>query len=160
VKSDRLTLVARLSLLLPIAFWPFSREGPTVLYPFPLFTFLPLFLIGPAAAAVPVVLFFAWNPGLFHGDATIPKRSYVLLIVAIVLSVLWFLLGWRDGLAVEGSNYNYFMSALNLIWIALLCVIFERCWKTGPSFKMNLLAHWLLFMWLAWYAFPFFGEIT
>jgi hypothetical protein len=31
--------------------------------------------------------------------------------------------------------------------------------KRQPSFGRNLLAHWLLFVWLGWYAFPYLGEL-
>ena len=161
MKSDRLTLLAGLSLLVPVLFWLFSREGPTLLYPFPGLVLMPaLFGLRWAAAAVPMVLFFVWNPGLFKGDAEAPKRSYVLLIVATLVNVLWFVVGWKDGLAVQGARYNYSVCAVNIVWVASLWMMFARSRKTVPSFKTNLLLHWMLFAWLAWYAFPFFGEFT
>jgi hypothetical protein len=107
-----------------------------------------------------MVLFFVWNPGLFYGDKNIPKRSYVLLIVTTVLSLLWFVAGWKDGIAVQGARYNYSVSAINVVWIIGLWVMVGRNWKVESSFKSNVLIHWLLFAWLAWYAFPFFGEFT
>jgi len=30
--------------------------------------------------------------------------------------------------------------------------------KKTNSFAMNLVCHWILFLWLGWYVFPFFGE--
>jgi len=32
---------------------------------------------------VPMLLFFAWNPQLFRGEARVPQRSYVLLLVPL-----------------------------------------------------------------------------
>jgi hypothetical protein len=160
-KSHLLTLLAGLSLLVPVLFWLFSGEGPTMFYPFPALVFIPaLFGLRQTAVAVPVVLFFVWNPELFQGDATVPKRSHVLLIAATLLSVLWFVVGWKDGLAIQGPKYNYSVCAVNVVWIASLWLLFARSRRAEPSFKTNLLFHWMLFAWLAWYAFPFFGEMT
>jgi hypothetical protein len=159
MRSDRLTWLAGLSLLVPALFWPFSGEGPTILYPFPALVLIPAFFgLTFAAAAVPMVLFFVWNPGLFNGNAKVPKRSYVLLIVATLVNVLWFVVGWKDGLAVQGTRYNYTVCAVNILWIASLWMMFALSRRAEPSFKTNLLLHWVLFAWLAWYAFPFFGE--
>ena len=109
---------------------------------------------------VPMVFFFVWNPGLFNGDTKTPKRTYILLVVTTLLSVLWFVLGWRDGIVMQGPRYNFSVLGVNIVWITVLWFMFVRNWKTEPSFKVNLLLHWLLFFWLAWYAFPFFGEMT
>jgi hypothetical protein len=159
-KSYLLTLLAGLSLLVPVLFWRFSGEGPTVLYPFPALMFIPaLFGLRQTAVAVPVVRFFVWNQALFQGDAVVPKRSYVLLLIATLLNILWFVVGWKDGLAMQGAKYNYSVCAVNIAWIAALWMLFARCRKTEPLFESNLLFHWMLFAWLAWYAFPFFGEL-
>jgi hypothetical protein len=130
-----------------------------VLYPVFGLVFLLLFFIGRWAFFVPMVFFFVWNHGLFNGDARIPKRTYVLLIVATLLSPLWFVVNWSDGAAVQGLRYNFSMLGINIAWITALWFMFARYRKTEPSFKVNLLLHWLLFLWLAWYAFPFFGEM-
>jgi hypothetical protein len=161
MKSNHLTLLAGLSLLVPALFWVlFEQFQPSAFYPFPALMFIPaLFGLRQASVAVPMALFFAWNAGLFHGDAAVPKRSYVLLIVATLLDALWFIAGWKDGLAMQGAKYNYSVCAVNIACIAALSMLFVRGRKTEPSFKSNLLFHWLLFAWLAWYAFPFFGEM-
>ena len=159
MKSKLLTIAAGLSLLIPVLFWFFSKEGPTLLYPFPALMFIPSFLLHRAAVLVPVVLFFVWNPRLFGGEAKIPRRSHILLIAATVLSVLWFVVGWRDGLVVQGARYNYGISAINALWIVFLWLLFSWGRKAEPSFRTNLVLHWVLFVWLAWYAFPFFGEL-
>jgi hypothetical protein len=157
MKSIGLTLLAGLSLLLPPLF--FLKEQDTIFYPHPGLVLMALFSgLRWAAFAVPTLLFFVWNPGLFRGDAEVPMRSYALLIVATLVNALWFVVGWKVGLAIQGARYNYSVCMINIAWIALLSVMFARSWKAGPSFKMNLLVHWMLFAWLAWYAFPFFGE--
>jgi hypothetical protein len=42
---------------------------------------------------------------------------------------------------------------------AVLFFAFVRTWKMGASFRNSLFVHWMLFAWLAWYAFPYLGEL-
>ena len=157
MKSNGLTLVAGLSLLLPALF--FNKQESSIFYPHPGVLLLSIFLgLRWAAFAVPALSFFVWNQGLFRGDSQVPMRSYVLLIVATLVNALWFVVGWKDGLAVQGARYNYSVCIINIAWVVLLSVMFARHRKAAPSFKMNLLLHWMLFAWLTWYALPFFGE--
>lgn len=158
--SRLLTLLAGLSLLVSVLVSVIFAGGrPTIFFPLPALVAIPAIIgLRWAAVAVPMVLFFLWNPGLFYGDAEVPKRSYVLLIVATLVNALWFVVGWKDGLAVQGAIYNYSVCIINIAWMALLWVMFERIWTAGPSFNTNLLFHWMLFAWLGWYAFPLFGE--
>ena len=161
MKSNHWTLLAALSLLVPVLFWwYFSRQAPSAVYPFPALMFIPALLgLRQLAVAVPVVLFFVWNPGLLTCSPKVPKRSYFLLLVATLLTAPWFAVGWKDGLAMQGAKYNYSVGGVNVVWIATLWIFLARCRKGEPSFKSNLLFHWMLFGWLAWYAFPFFGEM-
>ena len=75
------TAAAGLGLLIPASLGLLVTDVPTVLCPFPLITVVPAFFLSgqgmlKLAVAVPMLLFFAWHPGLLHGDAKIPKRSY------------------------------------------------------------------------------------
>ena len=135
-----------------------------MLSPLPALTVLPAFFLSGwplslAAVTVPVLLFFAWNPGLFRSHAKIPKRSYILLLVATVLSVIWFVSGWNYGLKYQGARYTHMIFNLNVAWIGCLGVLFTRASRVGTSFKTNLFLHWMLFAWLAWFAFPYLGEL-
>jgi hypothetical protein len=143
-----------------------SDNAPTVLCPLPALTVIPAFLLSffsphlfKAALIVPVLFLFAWNPGLLRGDAKIPKRSYVLLALATVLSIVWFVSGWNYGLEYQGAQFTHVVCIVNFTWIAFLWVIFTRPWKVGSSFKTNLFLHWMLFAWLAWGAFPYLDEL-
>jgi hypothetical protein len=62
-------------------------------------------------------------------------------------------------LEYQGARHTYVVCIVNAAWIAFLWLIFARYWKREPSFKINLLLHWVLFAWLAWYAFPYLGEL-
>jgi hypothetical protein len=161
LQTKVVTSAVGLSLLLPALCWLFFvHEAPSALYPFPALVFIPALLgLRQAAVVVPVVGFFTWNPGLVGGDSVLPRRSSILLLAATLLNVLWFIVGWKDGVSMQGLRYTYWVSAVNAVWIALLWMLFAKMRKAGPSFKVNLLFHWMLFAWIAWYAFPFFGEL-
>jgi len=163
-KSTIATITAGLGLLIPASLGLLVTNVPTILCPFPLITILSAFLLHAqggmkAAVAVPMLLFFGWHPGLFRGDAQIPKRSYVLLIVLILLSIVDFVAGWNWGLQYQGAHYTHVVCAVNVAWAAFLLLAFARTRKRSSSFAYSLFLHWMLFAWLAWYAFPYLGEL-
>ena len=162
-RSTVITMVAGVGLLIPAAIG-LNNNGPTILSPLPALTVLPAFVLGSlklwkAAIIVPMLLFFCWFPGLLWGVGRIPKRSYVLLAVATGLSVLWFIWGWRFGLDYQGKHYTYTVCFINIAAISFLALAFSRGRKREPSFGTNLIVHWILFAWFAWYAFPYLGEL-
>jgi hypothetical protein len=160
MKSSTLTCIFGLSLLIPASLGLILTNIPTVLCPFPFLTVLPAFIFSSRVAViVPVLLFFAWIPRAFQGDAKIHRRSYVLLAVATILSVAWFVSGWHYGLKYQGDRYTHIVCIVNATWLAFLWVIFALYWKRETTLKINLLLHWILFAWLAWYAFPYLGEL-
>jgi len=163
-KSGVTTTIAGLSLLIPASVGLLVSGVPTILCPFPTLTVLPAFLLSDlglwkAAIAVPTLCFFLWNPGLFRGEAKVPKRSYVLLIILILLGIADFVYGWKWGLQYQGSQFTHVVCAVNVIWAAFLALAFARSWNESSSFRYNLFVHWMLFAWLAWYAFPYLGEL-
>lgn len=163
-KSGVATMMAGLGLLVPASVGLLGASIPTMLCPFPALTVLPAFLLSDfylfkAAVAVPMLLFFVWRPGLFRGEAIVPKRSYVLLAIATVLNVVYFAASWHWGLQYQGPQYVHVVCAVNVAWVAFLIVAFARSWKAPPSFNYSLFVHWMFFAWLAWYAFPYLGEL-
>jgi hypothetical protein len=40
-----------------------------------------------------------------------------------------------------------------------LAALFARYQQRDITFRLVLALHWLLFSWLAWYAFPYLGEL-
>jgi hypothetical protein len=62
------------------------------------------------------------------------------------------------GLEFQGPVFTYGSCLENILALALLWIAFIRA-KRAPSFRRNLLAHWMLFVWLGWYAFPYLGEL-
>ena len=165
-KNAGVTFVAGLGLLLPAALGLglLGGSAPTMLAPLPALTLLPAFLLdgfglAMAAVVVPTIFFFAWHPRLFRGETRVPKRSYALLAVATLLSAIDFVVDWKLGLKYHGLQYTYQVCIVDATWIAFLWFAFARNWKGGSSFKSSLFLHWMLFTWLAWYAFPTLGEL-
>jgi hypothetical protein len=163
-KTSALTFLAGLGLLIPASIGLLSSGVPTVLCPLPALTLLPAYLLADwhlwkAAVVLPTLLFFAWHPGLFRGQAKIPKRSYMLFAVATVLSLVYFAASWKWGLHYQGIRYTHVVCIVNITWAAFLGLAFARSWNGPSSFRFNLFLHWMLFAWLAWYAFPTLGEL-
>jgi hypothetical protein len=164
MKPTRITLIAGFLLLIPATVGLFLTGFPTLLCPLPFLTVVPAFLLSTghsqvAAVVVPTILFFAWNPGLFRGSSTMPKRTYTLFVIASVLSVIWFIRGWKYGLQYEGPTFTHFICAVNIVWVVGLGVLLFLRQKVNPSFISNLAFHLLFFAWLGWYAFPYLGEL-
>jgi len=164
MKPAWVTLISGLLLLIPASVGLFLTGIPALLCPLPCLTVVPAFLLSGmhlehAAVVIPVILFFAWNPSLFRGSSTIPKRTYVLLVIAAVISVIWFIAGWKDGLQYQGPTYMHYICVLNIAWLVGLGAFLLLRRKSDSSFASNLVFHLLFFAWLGWYAFPYLGEL-
>jgi hypothetical protein len=57
------------------------------------------------AITLPSLLFLVWNSGLMRGQVNVPKRSHRLLAVLALLSVYYFVAGWKLG-AEHGGGGN------------------------------------------------------
>ena len=162
--SRLITITAGLFLLIPAWIGLFSTGGPTLYCPMPTLTILPFFLLARwnlefLAVLVPTILFFLWNHALLVGrPSVIPKRTIVLLGLLSSLTIVDFVLEWKYGVQYRGARHTMLLYTINLMWLAFLWWSVIRC-QRRPSFKGNLLSHWLLFAWLAWYAFPYLGEL-
>ena len=166
MKASYQTIAVAFGLVLLAWIGCFSNGAPTLICPMPVVTILPaLFLASPPShlpywlvVLVPALLFFAWNPGLFRGEYQMPRRSWVLLTILSALSVVYFMGSWRYGNQYQGREYTVAICAVNVVWLIILWAILYRSSRL-PSFTANLLFHAVLFSWLAWYAFPYLGEL-
>lgn len=170
MKPKWTTLIAGLSLLIPwmvLAPFPSISNGSVIPAWYWFFWFFLMFFgyIGEWAPAIltmmiPALFFFAWNPGLFRGSVNFPRRTYALFAVVAVLSLGYFSLAWSDGLRNQGVRYTYTVFAANIVLVAILGFLFTISRKEQPSFRTNMFLHWTLFVWLFWFAFPFFGQLS
>jgi hypothetical protein len=158
------TSLTALALLVPASIGLFLSGVPTIFCPLPALTVIPALLLSQwnleyLAVLLPTLLFLLWNPQLFRADGKIPKRSYVLFVLAAALSAADLAMGWKWGLKYQGPQFTAIVCSINVAWIGFLCLAFRRCLKTAPSFRTSLFVHWMLFAWLFWYAFPWLGEL-
>jgi hypothetical protein len=160
-----ITSAAGLGLLFPaaIGLGLFLRSAPTVFSPLPALTVIPALMLdewhwGNAAVMLPMLFFLLWNLQLFRGEGRVPKRSYVLLAILTALSVIDFVLSWKEGLQYWGAPYTAVVCSINIAWFGFLGLAFARTRKGGTSFGASIFLHWMLFAWLGWYAFPWLGE--
>jgi hypothetical protein len=155
---------AGLSVLAWVGF--FSNGVPTLICPMPSLTLiLALVLLSLHAYSayrlaifVPALLFFAWNGGLFRGNMRVPKRSWALMAALTALSLGYFVVSWKYGNHYQGREYTVAICAINAVWILALWAILFRA-SRASSFGRNPFFHAMLFGWLAWYAFPYLGEL-
>lgn len=163
-KTGLMTLAVGFALVIPSSIGILLSNVQTVLCPFPLLMLLPAMLLGglhswKVVIALPTLFFFIWQPGLFDGQAKIPKRSYWLFAVAAVLSIMYFVSSWKWGLEYQGANFTHSVCIINIVWVAFLGFTLAMNRRRAPSYGFNLFLHWVLFAWLAWYAFPYLGEL-
>ena len=163
MKASYQTLVVGFGLVLLAWIGCFSSGMPTLTCPMPAITVIPAFFLASflpyrLAILVPALLFVSWNPGLFRGDTQVPKRSWFLLSVLNVLSVAYFVRSWKYGTQYQGREYTVAICTINVVWLVGLWAILYRSAR-GSSFKANLFFHSVVFVWLAWYAFPYLGEL-
>src|SRR5215472_7403412 len=153
----RWPLAAGMALVGP-AFSGLYGVGSRLLSPFPLLTTIPAFFVWPLAPLIPTALFFLWCPKLFRGQERVPNRSLILPGILTALTGIYFIDSWNIGMKYPGAALTYGFVAANTIWIILLWFVFIWA-RNKSSFHTNLLAHFLLFMWLGWQAFPYIGEL-
>jgi hypothetical protein len=126
---------------------------------------VPFPLAIPALLGMPlllVVLFYVatfcvWNLSLFQGDFSVPRRTLVLLVLGTLLSVLWYLYGWKYGLRYEEATYTRGCLVLSMaLWVMSAIALWFG--TTSPSFLKAIFSQTLIFLWLGTYAFPWLGE--
>jgi hypothetical protein len=110
--------------------------------------------------AIPIVpvFFCAWSWGVLRGRVKLPVRSLVLLVLAVLLSAAHIGFGYKYGVKYQSPEYTAAVAIISLIfWVVLgaLAILASR----RPTFRHNLVFHTVLFSWLAWYAFPYLGEL-
>ena len=102
--------------------------------------------------------FVVWCWPVLLGAAYLPLRSIVLLGISVTLSVLWHIVGFSYGIQYQGIDFVIGVSIVNLLFVCILITL-AVIGRRRPQYHFNLLFHVALFAWLAYYAFPYLGEL-
>jgi hypothetical protein len=115
----------------------------------------------PLEASVPALAILAYGLAalpLAIRQAARPTLSIAVYGAAVVLSVPFFLSAWEHGVQFQGPVYTALVAAENVLCAAALGVLLWTLLRR-PSRPRALCFHILLFLWLAWVAFPWFGQM-
>jgi hypothetical protein len=111
-----------------------------------------------ASIAFIPVTFWLWCRPVLRGSQIVPSRSLFLLGGSVALSAFWFVAGIEYGLTYQGRDYVVGTAAVSVAWWATLAGLALAAWRF-PRPGLNVTFHIALFAWLAWYAFPYLGEL-
>ena len=104
------------------------------------------------------LLFCLWCWPLLRGQTELPIRSSWLLGATLMASAAWIAFGYDYGVQYQGLRYVVGVTVVNVVcWIALVGQAIKAVRR--PSEEHNFVFHGSLFAWLAWYAFPYLGEL-
>jgi hypothetical protein len=158
-KSATLSAAVLLGAASVQAFGAFGGGSPTLASPGPLPTTLAAMLGAPWFVISLIVSgsFCLWCKQLFMRQTTIPLRTWILFFGTTALTIAWYLAGWAYGLEWEGEFFTYGCAMISGL-LFLACALFFYLAKQRKSFPASLAAHFVLFVWIFSYAFPWLGE--
>jgi hypothetical protein len=143
---------------------------PAYLYPVPSLLAIPAFLVGLSlggrrghiammtiASALGPLLFWLWSYQLFTGEANFPVRTFVLCLLLVAANVAWLNHFRIIGIRERGESGYRSIANVSVIG-AVAAVGLAVVAYSLHVFEVSLLAHWVLFAWLNWSAFPWLTE--
>lgn len=156
--------VGILALLAGLSWLTIAADVPRLYAPFNLVVWVPYVLaeavFGNANLGYGFVptWFALWCWPILRGSPFLPMRSIILLLVALYLSFLAQLAGFGLGGQYRNLNLALLTTFVNGIWWVVLGIM---AWLAShrPNEASNLTFHTALFVWLAWYAVPYLGEL-
>lgn len=144
---------------------------PTLSSPYSLMVIFPLFLLSDLGSShfpgaliyllgcTPLVgVFLLWSSHLRAASNAIPRRSIVLFLLFAFLSCVFLYGSWSYGVRWQGLQHTLIVVSINVIFIVSLFFLLFAA-RQRQTFATNYAFHVLLFIWLAWYAFPWLGEL-
>jgi hypothetical protein len=155
-----ITIVAGICLLLPTAISLGGLGcGPSITSPGPILLVIPMMVWTPVyfLILVPTVFFWLWSSYLFEGLTILPTRTKLLGYLIAVLSLTYYAANWGYGKRYQGIIFTIVCVAISLSFAILFIITVKRNEK-NKTFFSNLVATWLIFVWVFTYAFPYLGE--
>jgi hypothetical protein len=164
-----ITILGALGLLLPPALLIVARY-PRMWAPFPVALVFPLFFTSemqPHARAmalsclvfsIPAILFLVVGRGLFRGHSRTPLFTLLIAVGLGACNGWWLFAAWSYGVTWQGTVHTVAVTIINVaLYACALVALIKARWQ--PSYTLNYLGHWLIFLWFGWYSFPYFGEL-
>lgn len=106
---------------------------------------------------IPAIGFIATAYPTIKGSGRTSAVTVASIMIVAVLVTVWFVFGWEYGLRYQGTSAVYVMAALNaLMVLGLLGGSLYLMRKS--SFWGKIALHAVIWVWVGWYAFPWFGE--
>ncbi len=133
--------------------------APTPYSPLSMAVAIPTLLGGRVVGVLTVPLvFLATGFPLWRRTVGSPWPSFALTVLVVVLSALWHLEGWSYAVRHQGHAHAVIVTMENVI-VGAVVVWFSVRFVRSRSFSHGLASHGVLGAWLAWSAFPWFGEL-
>lgn len=133
--------------------------SPSIVAPAGAPLILPAFMGAPFAMVlgIPAVLYWLVVWPVLRGRYAVPRLSVVVFAFLCLLSVAWFVAGWRYGVQYEGQRYTVVCLILNAVLAALALALAMRG-RRRPKLVLRLSAQWLMVAWFITYGFAYLGE--
>jgi hypothetical protein len=84
--------------------------------------------------------------------------SVAVFILIALANGLWLALSLSAGIRYQGLTHTAIAVLANAVFSGTLVGVAWRG-RRRPSYAKSYAFHWLLAAWLAWYAFPYLGEL-
>jgi len=150
-----------------------SAGGPEIYAPFSLSVALPAILLWyplgyqfsffqflgwPVACSFIPVIFIFWTRKLYINEGKVPWRSVIFFPIMMLLSIVFLATSWEYGLKYQGKIHTLAMYGCNLLfWVMMIFLYLIN--RKKQKFIFNFFFHLVSFIWLAWVAFPWLGEL-
>jgi len=107
---------------------------------------------------LPLLLFYATGFTLVIPRDTLPPMSVALFAALVFASVWYFRVAWNFGQRYQGPAVVLLFIYINVGFAVGLAALGYRAVRQ-PTFSRSLWFHFLVVLWAATTAFPYFGEV-
>jgi hypothetical protein len=147
-------------LILPFALLSIASGIPELCCPMPALFVYPAFVFGSFTVAyvfgslVLLASFYIFARRLTKGRPTISSWTVLAVAVLQVLNWLWIAAYFSSGLINQGRSHVVGLILINVAFLVTLAGLWCVCLRR-PTFLISLAFHWLAWIWLAVYLFPY-----
>ena len=126
--------------------------------PLPIHMFLLIIVTGGLGVILPGVGFLVFTRSLARRDMKLPLVWIAVFVALAILDCWYYVTSCSSGYREQGVSYTETVGLGNLAFILALggLSVIARL-RTGLAVRFTF--HFLFFLWLGWYAFPYFGVL-